>query len=292
MKSYCLEWGSNRLELGGKTRIMGIVNVTPDSFSDGGFFFDRDAAVAQGERLAREGADILDIGGESTRPFSEAVSAEEEIRRVVPVIEKLAKLVPVPISIDTTKAPVAEEAVRAGASILNDISALRSDGKLAGVAAKYDIPVILMHMKGTPKDMQVDPQYDDLIGEVKSFLEDAVEKAVKNGIDRRKIIIDPGIGFGKTINHNLSLIKNLKELAYLDLPVLIGPSRKAFIRRILKDEAGKEPKPHDPSVAGGTQAAVAASVMAGAHIVRVHDVAGTVSTVKVIDAIKEAGHRI
>ncbi|RPH48815.1 MAG: dihydropteroate synthase [Desulfobacteraceae bacterium] len=288
MKSYSIEWGSNRLEMGNKTRIMGIVNVTPDSFSDGGLFFDCNAAVARGEKLAAEGADILDIGGESTRPFSEAVSPEEEIRRVVPVIEKLAGRISIPISIDTNKAVVAKKAVEAGASIINDISALRSDSELAGVAAKYGLPVILMHMKGTPENMQVSPHYDDLIGEIKGFLKDAIERAVSMGVDRRKIIIDPGIGFGKTIQHNLLLIKNLEELTGLDVPVLIGPSRKAFIRRILKDKAGNELKPHDPAVETGTQAAVAASVLAGAHIVRVHDVAGTVSTVKIIDALKSA----
>lgn len=288
MKSYCIEWGSYSLELGKKTRIMGIVNVTPDSFSDGGFFFDCNAAVARGEKLAEDGADILDIGGESTRPFSKPVSAEEEIRRVVPVIEKLAGRISIPISIDTTKAVVARKAIEAGASIINDISAFRSDSELAGVAAKYDLPVILMHMKGAPGNMQVSPHYDDLTGEIKSFLKDAIEGAVRMGVDMRKIIIDPGIGFGKTIQHNLLLIKNLAELTDLDVPVLIGPSRKAFIRKILKDKAGNEPKPHEPAVETGTQAAVAASVLAGAHIVRVHDVAGTVSTVKIIDALRNA----
>lgn len=288
MKTYSIEWGSHRLDLGNTTRIMGIVNVTPDSFSDGGFFFDCDAAVAQGEKLAEEGADILDIGGESTRPFSEAISDEEEIRRVIPVIEKLAGRISIPISIDTTKAVVARQAVEAGASMINDISALRSDGELAGVAAKYGLPVILMHMKGTPKNMQASPQYDDLLGEIKCFLKDAIKRAVKGGVDRTKIIIDPGIGFGKTVGHNLLLIKNLKELADIGVPVLIGPSRKAFIRKILKDKAGKELKPHEPAVETGTQAAVAAAISAGAHIVRVHDVANTVSTVKIMDAVRKA----
>ena len=286
MKAYGIKWGSYRLDIGNTTRIMGIVNVTPDSFSDGGIFFDSNTAIAQGEKLAEEGADILDIGGESTRPFSEAVPAEEEIRRVVPVIEKLAGRISIPISIDTTKAVVAKYAIEAGASIINDISALRSDEKLANVAAKYGVPVILMHMKGTPKNMQVSPHYDDLLGEIKSFLKDAIERAVKSGIDRAKIIIDPGIGFGKTLEHNILLIKNLQELTDLGVPVLIGPSRKAFIRKILKDKAGNEPKPHEPVVETGTQAAVAAAILAGAHIVRVHDVASTVSTVKIIDALK------
>lgn len=268
---------------------MGIVNITPDSFSDGGFFFNPDSAIAHGEKLAQEGADILDIGGESTRPFSEPVSEKEEIRRVVPVIEKLAKRISIPISIDTTKAVVAQHAIDAGASMINDISALHSDKKLAEVAAKQGIPLILMHMKGTPKSMQLSPHYDNLLGEIKNFLKDAAEKAVKCGVDKSKIIIDPGIGFGKTIEHNLLLIKNLNELADLNMPVLLGPSLKAFIRKILKNQTGDELKPHEPAVETGTQAAVAAAVFAGAHIVRVHDVANTVSTVRIIDAIKNAG---
>jgi dihydropteroate synthase len=288
MKQYIIEWSRYRLELGGTTRIMGIVNVTPDSFSDGGFFFDPDAAVAQGEKLAEDGADILDIGGESTRPFSEKISEEEEIRRVVPVIKKLSDRVSIPISIDSTKALVARHAIDAGASIINDISALRFDDKLPEVAVKYGVPVILMHMKGTPKDMQMSPEYVDLFGEIKEFLLDAVKRAVEKGIERSKIIIDPGIGFGKTIDHNLMLIKQIDRFAGLDVPVLIGPSRKAFIRKILKSREGEELNPRDPAVEIGTQAAVAAAVLAGAHIVRVHDVANTVKTVKIIDAIKKA----
>lgn len=268
---------------------MGIVNVTPDSFSDGGFFFDPDSAVAHGQKLEEEGADILDIGGESTRPFSAPVPEKEEIRRVVPVIKKLSKLISIPISIDTIKAAVAQHAIDAGAGIINDISALHSDEKLAEVAAKNNVPLILMHMKGTPEDMQLSPHYENLLGEIKKFLKDAAEKAVKYGVDRSKIIIDPGIGFGKTVEHNLLLIKNLNELAELNLPILIGPSRKAFIRKILKNKTKGELSPQDTTVETGTQAAVAAAVIAGAHIVRVHDVASTVSTVKIIDAIKNAG---
>ncbi len=267
---------------------MGIVNVTPDSFSDGGFFFNSDSAIAHGEKLVQEGADILDIGGESTRPFSEPVSEKEEIRRVVPVIEKLAKKVLIPISIDTTKAVVAQHAIDAGAGIINDISALHSDEKLAEVAAKHGVPLIMMHMKGTPKNMQLSPHYDNILEEIKNFLKDAIEKAIKYGVDKSKIIIDPGIGFGKTIEHNLMLIKNLNELADLDLPVLIGVSRKAFIRKILENRAKEELNPQDSAVETGTQAAVAAAVLAGAHIVRVHDVANTVSTIQIADAIKNS----
>jgi len=291
MKSYRIEWGPYSIDLGDKTRIMGIVNVTPDSFSDGGFFLDPDKAATQGEKLAMDGADILDIGGESTRPFSEEVSAEEEIRRVVPVIERLSNRVSIPISIDTTKAVVARHAIEAGASMINDTSALLFDDQMPDVAVKYGVPVILMHMKGTPKNMQISPVYDDLFRDIGGFLLDAVNRAVERGIERSKIIVDPGIGFGKTINHNLLLIRYIDKFADIDVPVLIGPSRKAFIRKILKSKDGDELNPLDPSVETGTQAAVAASVLAGAHIVRVHDVANTVSTVKIIDAIKKAEYR-
>jgi dihydropteroate synthase len=267
---------------------MGVINITPDSFSDGGLFFSHDAAVAQGEKMAEEGADIIDIGGESTRPFSESVSTEEETRRVLPVIEKLAASIPIPISIDTTKAAVARRAIEAGASIINDIGALRVEPDLADVAVKYKVPIILMHMQGTPKSMQVSPAYDDLIGEIKLFLENAVERAERRGISRSKIIVDPGIGFGKTVAHNLSLIHCLYEFQTLNLPILIGPSRKMFIRNILTDNASKDIQPDLPVVEKGTQAAVAAAILNGAHIVRVHNVANTRVTVNIIDAIKNA----
>lgn len=288
MKTYKLSWGAHSLELGKRTSIMGILNVTPDSFSDGGKFFTCDAAVAQGEKLVEDGADIIDIGGESTRPFSDAVSDQEEIRRVVPVIEKLVKRISIPISIDTTKASVAKRAIEAGASIINDIGALRFDHDMAQVAAEYEIPVILMHMKGTPKTMQVSPAYDDLIGEIKAFLENAIKHAEKSGISRSKIIIDPGIGFGKTVEHNLLLINNLHSFDTLNVPILIGPSRKSFIRNILKDKLREDIEPDLPALETGTQAAIAASILHGAHIIRVHDVANTCATVKIIDALKNA----
>jgi len=288
MKTYNISCGRHTLSFGARTCIMGILNVTPDSFSDGGSFFATDAAVAHGEKLVEDGADIIDVGGESTRPFSDAVSAEEEARRVVPVIEKLSKHIPAPISIDTTKASVARQAIEAGASIINDIGALRIDNNMAAVAAKYGVPVVLMHMKGNPKTMQVAPVYDDLIDEVKKFLENAINTAEKNGITRSKIIIDPGIGFGKTVEHNLLLINHLHELTSLDAPVLIGPSRKSFIRKILFHKPATDMKADIPAMETGTQAAVAAAVLHGAHIVRVHDVAGTYKTIKIIDAIKNA----
>jgi dihydropteroate synthase len=288
MKTYKLSWGTHSLELGKRTCIMGILNVTPDSFSDGGKFFTCDAAVAQGEKLVEDGADIIDIGGESTRPFSDAVSDREEIRRVVPVIEKLAKRISIPISIDTTKASVAKRAIEAGASIINDIGALRLDHDMAQVAAEYEIPVILMHMKGTPKTMQVSPAYDDLIGEIKAFLENVIKQAEKSGISRSKIIIDPGIGFGKTVEHNLLLINNLDAFDTLNVPILIGPSRKSFIRNILKDKLREDIEPDLQAVETGTQAAIAASILHGAHIIRVHNVANACATVKIIDALKNA----
>jgi dihydropteroate synthase len=261
------------------------LNVTPDSFSDGGEFFTLDGAVAQGQKLFEDGADILDIGGESTRPFSDALSTEEEIRRVIPVIEILAAHIPIPISIDTTKAGVARRAIQAGASIINDVSALRLDHGLADVAAEYDVPVILMHMLGTPKTMQTNPVYDDLIKEIKEFLKNAIDYAQSKGISKSKIIIDPGIGFGKTVEHNLLLIKHLHEFKTLDVPIMIGPSRKAFIRNILKDTTVKEINPGLPIVETGTQASVAAAVLNGAHMVRVHNVANTRTTLKIINAI-------
>lgn len=286
MKFPTLAWGRHRMELGRRSHVMGIVNVTPDSFSDGGKFLDSDAAVAQAMWLAAQGADIIDIGGESTRPFSEGISEEEELRRVIPVIEKLAGLMSVPISIDTTKARVARDAVAAGAAIINDVSALRTDPRMAATAAKCEVPLILMHMLGKPKTMQANPTYRDVVGEVKNFLAEAIDQAVSAGVDRSRIIVDPGIGFGKTIDHNLTLINRLDDLLDLNTPILVGPSRKAFIRKILKSSESEDIAPSLPVVSTGTQAAVAAAVLRGAHIVRVHDVAQTVATLKIIDALK------
>ena len=286
MNAFNLSWNSHSLEIGKRTLIMGVLNVTPDSFSDGGIFFNFDDAVAQGEKLVKDGADIIDIGGESTRPFSDPVTVEEEIERVVPVIEKLSKRFSIPISIDTTKAKVAKRALEAGASIVNDIGALRLDPDMASVVSEFGVPVILMHMLGTPKTMQDLPEYGDLIKEIKSFLADAITRAEKSKIPKTHIIIDPGIGFGKTVEHNLLLIKNLYEFSSLNVPILIGSSRKAFIRKILKGETDQDIRPDLPMVETGTQASIAAAILNGAHIVRVHDVANTCATVKIVDAIK------
>ncbi len=258
---------------------MGILNVTPDSFSDRGLFFDKTAAIAQGEAMAAAGADIIDVGGESSRPFSDPVPAHEEIRRTVPVIEALASRLSAPISIDTNKAEVARCALAAGASMVNDIGALRLDPDMAGVVAEAGVPVALMHMKGTPKTMQVDPVYEDVVQEVRAFLADAIQRAEQQGIDRSKIIVDPGIGFGKTVRHNLLCIKHVSALHSLGVPVLIGPSRKSFIAKILGPEMERREV--------GTQAAVTAAALNGAHIVRVHDVARTKDTLDLVDAIKD-----
>jgi len=259
---------------------MGVLNVTPDSFSDGGLFFDKQNAVVHGQTLASAGADIIDVGGESTRPFSKPVSVDEEIRRVVPVIEELSKRVSVPISIDTCKAEVARHAICAGASMANDIGALRLDPAMASVVAQADVPIILMHMQGTPKNMQIDPSYGDVVGDVRGFLADAIHRATQAGIDRNKIIVDPGIGFGKTVNHNLLLLKHLSAFHELNVPILIGPSRKSFIAKLLGDDMERREI--------GTQATVAAAALQGVHIVRVHDVQRSRDTLKIVEAIRDA----
>ncbi|MFH1154112.1 MAG: dihydropteroate synthase [Pseudomonadota bacterium] len=265
---------------------MGILNATPDSFSDGGKFLGYDNAVAQGLKLVEDGADILDIGGESSRPFAQPVSAQEEMDRVVPVIEHLARIIGVPISIDTTKAGVAREAIRAGAAIINDISALEKDPDMARLAAEKKVPVILMHMKGTPETMQIKPSYTDLMAEITTYLSLRAEAAIQAGIPRDRIILDPGIGFGKTVEHNLTLIRRLNILSGLGYPVLMGPSRKSFIQKILSQAAGSAVKAHSMEAGLGTQGAVAACVMNGAHIVRVHDVASVRPLVQVINAVQ------
>ena len=273
-----LEWGPYHLDLEKRTHVMGVLNVTPDSFSDGGLFLEREKAIEHGIAMAEEGADIIDIGGESTRPFSKPISSDEEIDRVVPVIAALAREIKIPISIDTWKGSVAREALKAGASMVNDITALRRDPAIASVAAESGVPVILMHMKGTPEDMQKNPVYDDVIGEIKQFLADAAKKAVEAGIPEDMILIDPGIGFGKTFDHNLQIMKELPSFLSLGLPLLIGTSNKSFIGEVL----GKKV---DERVIG-TMATVAVAAMHGAHVVRVHNVKEALETVRMVDAIK------
>lgn len=258
---------------------MGILNVTPDSFSNGGLYFNKEKAIEHALRMEEEGADIIDIGGESTRPGSEPVSVEEEIRRVIPVIEALKKRLRAPISIDTYKAPVARAALFTGASMVNDISGLRFDPEMPELVAEYQVPVVIMHIKGTPKDMQINPTYTALIPEIMDYLKEGIEIAVNAGVSPDKIIIDPGIGFGKTVEHNLEIIKRLSEFTSLGKPILLGPSRKSFIGKILGDLPITERLE-------GTASAVAIGILNGANIIRVHDVKAMLRVAKIADAIK------
>jgi dihydropteroate synthase len=288
MRPYTLSWGGHSLLLGGRTLIMGILNITPDSFSDGGKFERFPDAVAHARQMIADGADLIDIGGESTRPFSDPVSEAEEINRTIPVIREIVRETGIPISIDTTKAAVADAALAAGACIINDVSALRGDPKMALLAAAAGVPIILMHMQGTPKTMQQSPSYPDVTGDVIRFLKSAAETAERQGIAPSKIFVDPGIGFGKTAEHNLTLIKKLSCFQSLGRPVVIGTSRKAFIRKTITGHPEKDLPPDMPAVKVGTQATVAAAILGGAHIVRVHDVADAVITARITDAIKNA----
>ncbi|MCR4403998.1 MAG: dihydropteroate synthase [Candidatus Acetothermia bacterium] len=264
-------------ELGKRTLIMGILNVTPDSFSDGGLYLEHEKAIAHGLKLVEDGADIVDVGGESTRPGADPVPLEEELRRVIPVIEGLRSASRVTISIDTYKAAVAEAALRAGADMINDISAMRFDPRMAEVVRKYDVPVVLMHMQGEPRTMQANPHYNDLVGEVGAFLQERLSAAAAAGIAPERLILDPGIGFGKTVEHNLELLRRLAELKRLGRPILIGPSRKSFIGR-LSDLPPGDRLP-------GTIATVVLGIANGADIVRVHDVLEVKRAVQVADAI-------
>lgn len=270
--------GERRIELKDKTLVMGIVNVTPDSFSDGGRFAQAEAAVAHGLQLAEDGADILDVGGESTRPGAEFVSPEEELARVIPVIEGLRRQTSALISVDTNKAEVARRALDAGADIINDITALQGDPAMAAVAAQSGAGLVLMHMQGTPRTMQAAPHYEDVMGEIAAFLKARMAAAEAAGVAPEQIALDPGIGFGKTLPHNLEIFQRLGELAALGRPVLMGPSRKAFIGKVLGG------LPADQRLEG-TAAAVTASILAGAWIVRVHDVRELARVARVADAL-------
>lgn len=271
------------LDLHSKTLIMGVLNVTPDSFSDGGLHFHKNDAVKHGLRMVNEGADIIDIGGESTRPFSDPLPLEEELRRVIPVIAALSQETDIPISIDTYKSEVAGQALEAGAKMVNDISALRFDPKMGPLISEAGLPVILMHMKGTPQNMQVNPTYKDLFGEIIGFLSKAIDQAVKIGIKRDLIIVDPGIGFGKSFDDNLKIIKELNKFSSLGQPIMVGTSNKSFIGHIL-DLPVK-------SRETGTMATVAAAVMNGANIIRVHNVKAAKETATIIDAIKSGSSK-
>jgi dihydropteroate synthase len=270
--------GSLTMHFDRRPYLMGVLNATPDSFSDGGKYFDEKQAVDQALRLVEEGADILDVGGESTRPGSDAVPEEEEIRRVLPVVRAVVRYTTVPVSIDTTKSGVAKAALDAGAAMVNDVSALRFDDKMGGVAAEAGVPLVVMHMRGVPKTMQAEPiEYRDLMGEIRAFREEAVLKAVDAGVKPEQVIVDPGIGFGKTPEHNLRILNRIGELLALGRPVLVGPSRKAFLGKVLDKDVDER--------LHGTAAAVAAAVAGGAHILRVHDVGPMRDVIRVTRAI-------
>lgn len=273
-----MRFGSTDIDFSRKVCIMGVINVTPNSFSDGGQFLDRSKAVEHGLLLAGEGADILDVGGESSRPGADPVSADEEIRRVVPVIEALCKVTHVPISIDTAKSSVAEAALDAGASMVNDISAMEGDPGMAELAARRKCVVCLMHMKGTPKTMQKAPRYDDAAQEILRYLGGRVDFAVKAGIDKERIVVDPGIGFGKRLEDNLVLLNRLDLFKNIGCPILVGTSRKSFIGALLH-----EAKPKDRLY--GTLGSIAVAVMRGANAVRVHDVKPVKEMLDVMAAI-------
>ena len=273
--------GNKILDFSKRSHVMGILNVTPDSFSDGARFFDLDAAIKHGMEMAEQGADIIDVGGESTRPGADTVSADEEIQRTEPVIRELSKRIDIPLSIDTTKADVARRALDAGAEIVNDISALRADPEMVEVAVSYQAPVVLMHMLGSPKTMQQDICYDSIIEDITDFLIERIDFAINNGVERNKIIIDPGIGFGKSVgNDNFEIIREMRSFASLGLPVLVGPSRKAFIGRLLDAEVDERDI--------GTLATVSIAIHNGANIVRVHNVAQTKMASKVADSVIRA----
>jgi len=281
-KKYKLRLPSRTLVLGERTLVMGILNITPDSFSDGGRYLDTETAFARALEIERQGADLLDIGGESTRPGSEGVSVQEELRRVIPVLEKLLGHLKIPVSIDTSKPEVAEAALYQGAEIINDVTGLRADPRLAEIAASRKVPIILMHMRGEPRTMQKKPFAREMMRDIVGGLRHAVAVARRAGVAKSQIVIDPGIGFGKKLEQNFELLARLPELARLGFPMLVGASRKSFVGKVLGGAPSNER-------VWGTAATVAASILGGAHIVRVHDVAEMVQVARVADAIANPG---
>ena len=266
----------------GAPLVMGVLNVTPDSFSDGGAYVNPDAAVERGLQMVEEGADLIDVGGESTRPGAWAVPLDEELRRVVPVVKRLSKVVSVPISVDTSKADVALRALDAGASIINDVTALQADAQMARVVVRSKAAVILMHMRGTPRTMQDHPRYHNVVEEVRAFLQSAAARAESAGISSSQILLDPGLGFGKTFTHNLTLMRQLDQFVSLGNAIVIGPSRKSFIGATLD-------VPLEDRLVG-TLACIASAYHRGVHLVRVHDVRPTVQLIHMLDAIEPAPH--
>ncbi len=277
-RKFHLRLPSRTLVLGERTLVMGILNITPDSFSDGGLFQDPDAAVARALEIERAGADLIDIGGESTRPGSEGVSTDEELRRVLPVLKKLRGRLKIPISIDTSKSQVAEAAADVGAEILNDVTGLRVDPRLAEVARRSKLPLILMHMRGEPRTMQKGPFARNILRDVTAALRRSLGVARRAGVPKSQIVLDPGLGFGKSVAQSYELLARLPEIARLGFPLLVGASRKSFIGRVLGNA------PQNERV-WGTAATVAAAILGGAHMVRVHDVAEMVQVARVADAV-------
>jgi len=276
---FVISIGNKELNLSENTAIMGILNLTPDSFYDGGRYVQRDKALKQVEEMIEEGVDIIDVGGESTRPGSKMISLNEEMRRVIPVVEDIRRFSDIPISVDTYKAEIAREAIEAGANMVNDIGGLRFDTELKKVIARYDVPVVIMHIRGTPKDMQDNPQYRCLMGEIISYLREGLKIAEEARINSHKIIIDPGIGFGKTTAHNLEILKRFAELKSLGKPILIGASRKSFIGNVLKLPPSERLE--------GSLAIASLSVFQGAHIIRTHDVRQTRRVVDMVKAVMQ-----
>lgn len=276
-KSYNLSFPSKSINLAEKVAVMGILNLTPDSFYDGGKYKGEKEILNRVEQMVEEGADIIDIGGESTRPGALPVTEKEEIKRVIPYIRKITHLFDIPVSIDTYKSKVAISALEEGAQMVNDISGLRFDPEMVKVVSSYNVPVVIMHIKGTPRNMQNNPRYESLMDEIISYLDDGIQRAVKAGIDPEKVIVDPGIGFGKTVEHNLFILKRLSELKVLGKPILIGVSRKSFIGKVLGLPVEKR--------LTGSLAASCIAVMEGARIIRTHDVKETREVVDLTDAI-------
>jgi len=275
---FDLRCNNTTLHLSRRAHVMGILNVTPDSFSDGGRFLRWDDAVRQAEEMAAEGADLIDIGGESSRPGSDPIPLDEELHRVIPVVEALAERISVPLSVDTYKAEVARHALDAGASLVNDISAMRFDPAMKELVAERGVPVVLMHMLGTPKNMQAHPSYKDVIGEISVFLQERIAEAVSAGVARTQIIVDPGIGFGKRVEDNLEIVKRLDAFHTLGCPLLLGPSRKSFIGKVLDLPVEERLE--------GTAAVVALSVVRGVHLIRAHDVRQMVRVVRMVERIE------
>jgi dihydropteroate synthase len=288
-KKFRLKLPSRTLVLGERTLVMGVLNVTPDSFSDGGKYAQPELAIEQALAMEQAGADILDVGGESTRPGSEEISASQELDRILPVLEALRGRLKIPISVDTRRATVADLALRAGAEIINDVSGLKNEASMAGIAAKFGVPLILMHMRGEPATMQRGPFARNVMKDVTRGLRESVAKARKAGVAKSQIILDPGIGFGKSHSQNYELLQKLPQLAVLGYPLLVGTSRKGFLGTTLARDG--KPVPPEERI-WGTAATVTASILGGAHIVRVHDVAEMAQVARVADCVVNPGLRV